>query len=117
MAFLSIGGVTIPAAPGSVSRETIEVGDKSRMFDGTYRETIRGRFFMWRGKTPPIDRATALTVYDKLISSTQPQTVSGDMVSSSGGTVDLFTRATNNDLLMSGSTLAVVLDWELEATS
>ena len=117
MAFLTIGAVTIPCAPGSVGRETIEVGDKSRMFDGTYRETIRGRFFIWRGKTPPMNRATALTVYNALIASTQPQDVGGDMVSSSGGTVELFTRAMNNDLLMSGSTLAAVLDWEMEATS
>lgn len=117
MAFLTVAGVTIPCAPGSVSRETVEVGDKGRMFDGTYRETVRSRFFIYRGETPPIDRATALTVYNQLVASTQPQNCAGDLVSSSGATIQFFTRSNNDDLLQSGSTLAVVLDWMLEATS
>jgi hypothetical protein len=117
MAFLVVGGVTITVAADSVRRDTEEIGDRARTFDGTYRENLRNRVFSYRGETPALLSSQATAQYNALIASTQPQTCSGDLLSTSGGSVSLYTRATRSEAIVAGSTHRLVIEWELEATS
>lgn len=117
MAFLTVAGVTIPVAQNSVRRDTEEIGDGGRTFDGSYRETIRNRVWEFSGRTPSITRADASSVYNTLTSSTQPQTCAGDLISSSGGSVSCFTKAERFSPTLSGSTHYVVIEWQLLQSS
>ena len=117
MAFLVVGGVTITVAADSVRRDTEEIGDRARTFDGTYRENIRNRVLRWGGETSALLSSQATAQYNALVASTQPQTCSGDLLSTSGSSMSLYTRATRWEPIVSGSTHRIVIEWELEATS
>jgi hypothetical protein len=117
MAFLTVGGVTITVAADSVRRDTEEIGDRARTFDGTYRENLRNRVFSWRGETTPLETGDATTQYNALVASTQPQTCAGDMVSTAGGSITAYTRAVRSEAIVAGSTHRLVIQWEMEASS
>jgi len=117
MAFLTVAGVTIPVAANSVRRDEVVIGDAGRTFDGTFRQTLRNRVWDFQGETPPMDSATAATVYNTLTSSSQPQTVAGDLVSSSGGSISGFTEVESFGAIMSGSTHAPVIRWTIRQSS
>lgn len=117
MAFFVVNATTIPVAQDSVRATFDHVGDRGRTFDGTLRETIRSRLRNWTGETKPLDRATATAVRAAFHSSTQPQTCSGDLVSSSGGSLSMFTRVEEERYMQSGSTHAIVLRWIAEQSS
>lgn len=117
MAFLTVAGTQIGVARDRVRADVDEVGDSGRAFDGTWRQNVRNRVQRWEGETHPLTRDDATSQYNALNASTQPQTVAGDMVSSSGGSVSAFTRAVRWEPILSGSTHRVVISWELQVSS
>lgn len=118
MAFLSVAGTSIPVAEGSVSRTVVEVGDRARTFDGTLRETIRNRVSQYSGETTPLIWADASSVFNTLNASTQPQNVSGTLLSSGGATtITMMTRATRTAPQHAGGEDRFVVSWTVEESS
>lgn len=115
--YVSSSGTTIPVAANSVKRQTEEIGDKSRAFDGTYRETIRGRVHSWEMDTPPLTFADASSVVSRLNASTQPQTVGGNLVSSGSSTLSCYTRALSWNPVVADSTNRIVVSFVLDQSS
>jgi hypothetical protein len=118
MAFLSVAGTVVPVAEGSVKRDVLEIGDRMRTFDGSLRETIRNRVSSYAGETPPLLWADASSVFDTMNASTQPQNVSGTMLSSGGATtVTMMTRALKSRPVQSGTQEAFIVSWIAEESS
>lgn len=118
MPFMSVAGTVVPVAEGSVTRTVSEIGDRVRTFDGSLRETIRNRVSSYAGETPPLLWADASSVFDKMNASTQPQSVTGTMLSSSGtATSSMFTRALRTRPVQSGTEEAFIVSWIAEESS
>lgn len=83
MAFLVVGGVTVPVAPDGAQEEVVEIGDRARAFDGDMRGTVRSRKAVWRITTTPQTTTASDTLKTALITTTLPVTCSGDFI---GGT-------------------------------
>lgn len=58
MAFLSINGTEVEILQESGEEATIEVGDKGRMFEGTYMQRVWAVKREWSLSTKPFDRTT-----------------------------------------------------------
>ncbi len=116
--FFSVGGITVPVVQDGASADRQEVGDRSRTFDGTLRETIRSRVNVWDAETVPMARQDAEDVQAVLESSTQPQTSFGDMVAGSTGDFPLvFTRLTAKTPVQSGNERRYVFAFTAEESS
>lgn len=88
MPALSVGGVTIPVAPGGISRDRLDGVDRARAFDQTYRASVTGnpkREFQF--STPPVTRALA-DFYETVLSIVSARNCSGDII---GGSSNLLT--------------------------
>lgn len=93
MPSLTVGGVTIPVAPGGISRERLDGTDRARAFDQTYRASVTGtakRDFHF--STPPLPRFVADDLERTLLSLAAPQAVSGDII---GGGSNLILQSEN----------------------
>lgn len=115
--YVSSSGTTISVAAGSVRRNTEEIGDKSRAFDGTWRETIRGRVHAWEMETPPLTFADASSVWSTMNASTQPQTVGGGLVSSGSSELSCYTRAVSWVPVLADNQNRVVVGFQLDQSS
>lgn len=88
MASLIVGGITVPVAPGGISRDRLDWVDRSRAFDGTYRASATGNPKReWSFSTPPITRANA-DFYEVLLGNVSAKACSGDIL---GGSNNLYT--------------------------
>lgn len=88
MPALSVGGVTIPVAPGGISRDRLDGVDRARAFDQTYRASVTGnpkREFQF--STPPVTRALA-DFYETVLGIVTARSCSGDII---GGSSNLLT--------------------------
>lgn len=88
MPALSVGGVTIPVAPGGISRNRLDGVDRARAFDQTYRASVTGnpkREFQF--STPPVTRALA-DYYETVLGIVTARNCSGDII---GGSSNLLT--------------------------
>lgn len=88
MPSLSVGGVTIPVTPGGISRDRLDMVDRARAFDGTYRASATGnpkREFLF--STPPVTRERA-DFYEQILGSVAAQVCSGDILA--GGANELL---------------------------
>lgn len=88
MPSLSVGGVTIPVAPGGISRDRLDGVDRARAFDQTYRASVTGnpkREFHF--STPPVTRSLA-DFYETVLSVVSARNCSGDII---GGSTNLLT--------------------------
>lgn len=87
MPALVIGGVTVPVAPGGISRPRMDMADRARAFDGTYRASVTGNPKRdWILSTPPVPRSTA-DLYELVLGLTTPQLCSGDILGNSSNLV------------------------------
>lgn len=94
MASLIVGGVTIPVAPGGISRPRLDLVDRARAFDGTYRASATGNPKReWHFSTPPIKRQLA-DFYERKLSIVTAQVCSGDII---GGSRNGWTRSEEFD--------------------
>lgn len=94
MPSLVIGNVTIPVAPGGISRDRLDGVDRARAFDQTYRASVTGnpkREFHF--STPPISRNLA-DLYEGVLSTVTAQVCSGDIL---GGSRNGLTRSEEFD--------------------
>lgn len=80
MASLIVGGVTIPVAPGGISRDRLDLVDRARAFDGTYRASATGNPKKeYAFSTPPVTRAWA-DFYELVLSKVTALVCSGDII-------------------------------------
>lgn len=80
MAFLVVGGLTIPIQPGNAQRDWSDNVDRSRAFDNTYRASATGGGVRdWHFTTPPVTRALADT-YEATLRLVGAQICSGDVL-------------------------------------
>lgn len=115
MSFLIVGNSSAVAiAPGGSKLNPVEVGDRHRAFDGTYRSSVTDSLRSWDLTTVPLVRATADTLYTTLTSVVQPSSCSGDLL---GGSVDCFTKLTGWRPIVSDSTYRVIVNFRLEESS
>lgn len=88
MPALVVGGVTIKVAPGGIRRDRLDMVDRGRAFDGTYRASAtgnpKGDYFF---STPPITRADA-DFYEMVLSAVASRVCSGDIIG--GGSNQVF---------------------------
>ena len=84
MAFLELNGWTVPVAAGSVSEEPVEIGERDRAFDGTYRSSIRAVKRRWRMKTVPMIRSDAEALRGLLLGLGHYWSFDTDLYSSKG---------------------------------
>lgn len=116
--FFGVLTSAIPVAQDSVDSNRQEIGDRSRTFDGTMRETIRSRVSGWSGTTTPLTQADKNEVQSLLESSTQPQTSFGEMVAGSTGDFpNVFTSVTEITPIQSGTARRYVLGFSAEESS
>jgi len=94
--------------------DTVEVGDRHRAFDGTYRSSVTDTLRAWDLTTIPLTRTVANTLYTTLTTTVQPSSCSGDLL---GGSVDCFTKLTGWHPIVSDSTHRVVVTFRLEESS
>lgn len=114
----SVGGISVAIAMGSISNTRVEIGDRSRTFDGTLRETVRARVSDWEAETVPLTLADANDVQSALEASTQPQTAYGAMIASSSGEFpEVFTRVLSRQPVQSGGDRRYVLGFRAEESS
>lgn len=84
MAFLIVGGITVPvASSSSPTRSDDEIGDRDRAFDGTMRQMIVTVKHNHEGETKPITKTDADALVTALRAS-PPITCSGDWLGASG---------------------------------
>lgn len=80
MASLIIGGVAIPVAVSSPRRDRLDMTDRARAFDGTYRASATGTPKReWTFSTPPVARAVA-DLYELTLGRVEAQGCSGDII-------------------------------------
>lgn len=84
MAFLIVGGITVPVAASTTpSRSEDEIGDRARAFDGTMRQTVRATKYNYSVQTKPIIKTDADALVTA-VKATPPITCSGDLLGASG---------------------------------
>lgn len=111
----ALGGLAIPVESGSVRGQRIEMGDRARTFDGTFREVVRARKSGWTATTAPVPVADRNLIVAQLESSTQPQTAFGDMLRQEDGTVPtVFTRVTGEQIIQSGTNRWYRIDFAVD---
>lgn len=82
MSSLIVGGVAIPVAPGSVKRDRLDMADRMRALDGTYRVSLTGNPKReWSLSTTPIPRGRA-DYFETVLASISAQACSGDVIGS-----------------------------------
>jgi len=108
MPFLVVGGVTASVARESVSRETIEIGDRARAFDGTMRSTIRSRKYRWTARTSPLTQADADT-FIAALNGALPVECSGDWT----GAVNTHPEVLGTDHIGAGSSYRIIVAFAL----
>lgn len=92
---LSVGGVTIPVAPGGASRDRLDMMDRARAFDGTYRASATGNPKReWHFSTPPVSPTDAYG-YEIALTTVIPQVCSGDLLGDPSNQVS-FSEALNS---------------------
>lgn len=80
MPALVVGGVTIPVTPGGIARDRLDMADRSRAFDGTYRGSVTGNPKRdWSFSTPPVTRVYA-DFYEQVLSHIEALSCSGDII-------------------------------------
>lgn len=92
MPALSVGGVTIPVAPGGISRDRPDNVDRARRFDNSYSASQAGtakRDFHF--STPPVSRSLA-DAYEATLALVTPHTCEGDII---GGSQNLVLQSEN----------------------
>lgn len=92
MPVLSVGGVTIPVAPGGVSRDRLDAVDRARRFDNSYSASQTGnpkRDFHF--STPPVSRSLA-DAYEATLGQVAAQLCWGDIL---GGSENLILQSEN----------------------
>lgn len=83
MAFLTVGGVTIPVAPGGGRTDWLDNVDRRRALDGSYRASATGNAKRnWQFSTPPVSR-TVFGLYKSVLSAVTGQVCSGDVLEGS----------------------------------
>lgn len=115
--FLSLNGVEVGIADGR--KERVEIGDSGRMFDGTFRRTIRNRVNTWRCETAPIsDPAEYAALVEQLESTTQPYQAIGKLVEGVDGVYPLVqTRITGERFVISNNRSLPVVEFDMEESS
>lgn len=95
MPALVVGGITIPVAPGGISRDRLDMVDRARAMDGTYRASATGNPKReWRFSTPPVARSLA-DFYEVVLGGVGAVTCSGDIL---GGSSNLLARSEELDV-------------------
>lgn len=83
MSSLIVGGVSIPVAPGGIDRAWIDLVDRARALDGTYRASATGTAKRdWNFSTPPITREFA-DFFETILQAVAAQVCSGDVLGGS----------------------------------
>lgn len=84
MSILLVGGVPIPISPSGASRPRLDMADRARAFDGTYRASVTGNAKRdWNFSTPPIPRAFADS-FQTVLATIGSQTCSGELLLGNG---------------------------------
>lgn len=92
MSSVVVSGVSIPVAPGGISRDRLDSVDRARAFDNTYRASATGNAKReWRFSTPPITRILA-DFYESVLGTVTAQTCSGDIL---GGGSNIVLQSEN----------------------
>jgi hypothetical protein len=86
MAFLVVGGTTVPVADSTPDVDTQEIGDRARAIDGTMRASITARKRVWTVKTRALTTSEASTLRTTLLSA-PTMTATGDWLSGASVTV------------------------------
>lgn len=87
---LIVGGVTIPVAIASGSRDRLDLVDRARAFDGTYRASATGNpKRSWTFAITPQSRDVA-DLYESILATVTAQACSGDLL---GGSQNLLLRS------------------------
>lgn len=108
MPFLVVGGVTASVARDTAKRETIEIGERARAFDGTMRSTVRARKYRWSANTTPLTQADADT-FIAALNGGLPVACTGDWT----GSVDTHPEVTGLDHVGSGSSYRIIVSFAL----
>lgn len=108
MPFLVVGGVAASVARDTAARETIEIGDRARAFDGTMRTTIRSRKYRWSARTTPLTQADADTFLAAL-NGALPVACTGDWT----GAVDTHPEVTGIEHIGAGSSHRIIVAFAL----
>ncbi len=108
MAFLVVGGVTVPVAIGSPSRNVVEIGDRARAFNGTMLSRIRARKKQWTIVTTPMTEADATTL-ETALNGALPVACSGDLT----GAVNTHPEITGVTPVKLASTFHIVIAFTL----
>ena len=116
MSFLIVAGSTIPVAAGSVSVQTVEVGDRHRSFAGGVNSSVTAVFRTWRFQTVARKTTDAATLYSLFSASSQPLACSGDMLNSTGMNCDTRVEGWRSVVGSTGGQM-VSLDVVLEETT
>jgi hypothetical protein len=83
MAFLIVGGVTVPVAVGQAAEGRPQLGEVVRAFDGSPRSSVRDALREWEIQTIPVTGSLAATLL-AVLEGAHPITCSGDLL---GGSV------------------------------
>lgn len=81
MAFLTLGGVTIPVLIDEPEGVRVEIGARERAFDGGPRSSVRSRKWEWPIVTRIVPEATGATILAALEGS-PPIAATGDLTGS-----------------------------------
>lgn len=80
MSQLVVGGIVIPVAPSSGSRDRLDDVDRARAFDNTYRASVTGSPKReWHFSTPPISRVVA-DYYESILGTIGSQVCQGELL-------------------------------------
>ena len=108
MASLTVGAINILI--NEASRDRLDMTDRARAFNGTYRMTITGSVKRsWNFATVPVARATANT-YEGYLDGSVAVACSGDIL---GGSVSCFPEITGWEPVMASSGHKVILRFSL----
>lgn len=88
MSSIVVGGLAIPvSAPNPPTRDRMDMVDRSRAFDGTYRASLTGNVKrQWRFSTPPLPSSRA-ALYEGKLATVPAQVCSGSLL---GGASNLL---------------------------
>lgn len=96
MAYLTVGGTTIPIADEESERIDFEVGEVRRAFSGAPRSSVRAYKAGWKLSTPWVTRSSGNT-YRGLLEASPPLTLTGDVTGSvSGYALNISTKSRTN---------------------
>jgi hypothetical protein len=105
-------GLTVEVARDEAERDTEEIGDRARAIDGTYRATRAAFKHAWPVRTPILLRADADTL-DARLKGACPMSVTGDLVSASGATVQCYPEITEWHVLAAAASHRVRVGFTL----